>query len=434
MRTQNRQSGQLIFLIWVNVLVIGFGYGSVTLSETFAGFFPGFHTWLKKPAGVLFQIPRDDPAIRVNQQQTDSFYGTVEVVGIDPHVLEQLKEAHLTLLRWRELFPIYTGSEIPSDGEKPSVLGTYEIGRNVIRFRPRFPLVKGLTYSSRFNIALLYSDLKVQPRRSQPFVETTFTLPKPDAVATTVVTQVYPSSHELPQNQLKFYIHFSAPMSRSQVYKYIHLTDASGNEISGSFLKLEPKLWDPNSQRLTLFFDPGRIKRGLRPHQDLGPAMQVGHTYRLVIDRDLQDADGNPLVTEFQKSFAVGPVDRTSPDYKNWSLHPPAAETLEPVILNFSEPLEHALLGRMLAVLDSFGNSLEGRIEISNQEIQWRFLPQKPWKSGDYVIQVDPALEDLAGNRLNRLFDVDTHNPQENRFENEKWVTLSFVVEDAIGK
>jgi len=33
-------------------------------------------------------------------------------------------------------------------------------------------------------------------------------------VATTIVAQVYPSATVLPENQLKFYVQFSAPMSR----------------------------------------------------------------------------------------------------------------------------------------------------------------------------------------------------------------------------
>ena len=40
-------------------------------------------------------------------------------------------------------------------------------------------------------------------------------------VASTIVEHVYPSTDQLPENQLKFYLHFSAPMSRGEAYSRI---------------------------------------------------------------------------------------------------------------------------------------------------------------------------------------------------------------------
>ena len=44
--------------------------------------------------------------------------------------------------------------------------------------------------------------------------------------------------------------------------------------------------------RLTLLLDPGRIKRGVRPLEEIGGALQVGRTYTLVIDDAWPDAKG----------------------------------------------------------------------------------------------------------------------------------------------
>ena len=46
-----------------------------------------------------------------------------------------------------------------------------------------------------------------------------------------------------------------------------------------------------------------------------------------------------------------------------------------------------------------------GRIEISKSEMRWEFIPDFPWKSGNYSVAVNTALEDLAGNNLNSVFD-----------------------------
>jgi len=43
----------------------------------------------------------------------------------------------------------------------------------------------------------------------------------------------------------------------------------------------------------------------------------------------------------------------------------------------------------------------------THNETQLVFTPALPWKSGHYSITVMSILEDLAGNNLNHLFDVD---------------------------
>ena len=40
-----------------------------------------------------------------------------------------------------------------------------------------------------------------------------------------------------------------------------------------------------------------------------------------------------------------------------------------------------------------------------------RFYPAEPWNTGNYMIEVEGRLEDLAGNNLNRLFEKDLHKP-----------------------
>ena len=51
------------------------------------------------------------------------------------------------------------------------------------------------------------------------------------------------------------------------------------------------------------------------------------------------------------------------------------------------------------------GNSFKGTIEISKSEMRWEFIPDSPWTLGNYSVVVNTALEDLAGNNLNSVFD-----------------------------
>src|SRR5262245_1541446 len=169
------------------------------------------------------------------------------------------------------------------------MLGSYAVEGEVLRFEPRFPLAPGVRYRAVFDPSKL-------PGRTgkADLVAPEFTLPKPKTIPA-AVEQVYPTRSKLPENQLKFYIHFSAPMSQGEAYHHIRLLTASGKEVCSPWLELGEELWSPDGKRFTLFIDPGRIKHGLKPREDLGPVLEEGKTYTLVIDRAWTDANGNPL-------------------------------------------------------------------------------------------------------------------------------------------
>ena len=48
---------------------------------------------------------------------------------------------------------------------------------------------------------------------------------------------------------------------------------------------------------------------------------------------------------------------------------------------------------------------------MARDETEWRFTPDRPWSAGSYAIVIRTTLEDLAGNHINRAFDVDTFDP-----------------------
>src|SRR5690606_12083762 len=133
--------------------------------------------------------------------------------------------------------------------ERPAMLGEYSVADGVLRFQPRFPLSPGVTYVARL----------VPPASSgaEPIVER-FTIAKPQPSEPTVVTAVYPTSDTLPENQLRFYVAFSAPMSRGQAYRHIRLVRDDGQVVQGALLEIAEELWDRAGTRLTLLLDPGR--------------------------------------------------------------------------------------------------------------------------------------------------------------------------------
>ena len=75
--------------------------------------------------------------------------------------------------------------------------------------------------------------------------------------------------------------------------------------LGEAYLELDQELWDPSGTRFTLFFDPGRIKRGLKPREELGPALEENKQYALAISREWRDAKGNRLEEAFRKKAGL---------------------------------------------------------------------------------------------------------------------------------
>jgi hypothetical protein len=189
----------------------------------------------------------------------------------------------------------------------------------------------------------------------------------------------------------------------------MHVLDEKGKVLQGAesvFLRCQ-ELWDPAFQRLTMTFDPGRIKRGLTSNQNIGPPIMEGKQYTIVIDREWPDARGVPMVEGFRKSFRGGPAQRTPPDPKQWRLTAPRAGTSDAVVVSFPAPMSYPLLQRMLQVSGPQGQ-VAGSVAIGREETEWRFTPREAWKSGDYNLAVNTGIEDLAGNHIGQAFDIDT--------------------------
>jgi hypothetical protein len=308
----------------------------------------------------------------------------------------------LSAQQWAQMFSVQVDL-----ADVPPLLGSYHLEQGALVFVPQYPVQPGVPYRAT---------LKVPGKDS---IVQRFMISRGDTTPTTVVERVYPSASVLPENQLKFYIHFSAPMSRGEAYSRIHLIDEKGVEMQAPFLTLTEELWDLEARRFTLFFDPGRIKRGLVPHNEMGNPLTEGEKYTLLIDHDWLDGDRKQLKQDFRKAFSVGPADRKALDEGTWLVIAPKSGTTDPVAVEFPEPMDHALLQRQLGVLDASANPVAGRIEIDRDETRWQFIPRTLWKPGTYSIQVGTVLADLAGNMVDHPFDVDVFEKVDERIIRE---------------
>lgn len=291
---------------------------------------------------------------------------------------------------WGSVFAVYAG-----EGDVQPLLGSYAVEDRVLTFHPRFPVTAGVHYHAIF-----------KGTGGEP-VQAAFDGPPRATNPLTRVDRVYPSADRLPSNVLRLYIYFSASMSRGEAWQHIHLIDADNDRpVNIPFLELEQELWDQNNQRLTVLFDPGRIKRGLVPTTTIGPAVVEGKRYKLVIDRDWHDARGVHLVEGFEKAFRGGPADRVPPEPRTWRVTAPKRGTIDPLVIDFPKPMDYVLLQRMIGVFEG-RDEIDGRIAVDHNETEWRFTPREAWKPASYRITADNTLEDISGNHLDRPFDVD---------------------------
>ena len=212
-------------------------------------------------------------------------------------------------------------------------------------------------------------------------LELAFALDRPDLAPRARVVGIHPRAETVPANLLRLYVHFSEPMRPRGVLEHLRLYDVAGNEVPEPFLDVEDGLWDPERMRLTVFFHPGRIKRGVGPNAVLGPPLEPGGRYELVIDGAMEDASGMRLVAPYSWTFHTGPRDEESPDPHAWTLAPPESPE-DALVLDFGEPLDRSLAERLIVVESAWGERFEGEVDVSLGGERWTWQPSAPWAAG----------------------------------------------------
>jgi hypothetical protein len=192
---------------------------------------------------------------------------------------------------------------------------------------------------------------------------------------------------------------------------FVSLVEDRGAVIADALLEMDVDLWNDDRTRCTVFFDPGRVKRGIRPNRELGRALRSGRRYAIVVDTAWKDQWGQPLKTAFRHEFTAGPPIEKGISTADWRVTTPAAGTQAAVEIVFAWPLDRALAERTIGILAPDGRPIAGTPAVEPGETRWRFVPASPWRAGAYQIVIDQALEDVSGNQMGRAFEVDDRDP-----------------------
>lgn len=167
-----------------------------------------------------------------------------------------------------KVLQVFVGTGEGCCDTKTPIAGRYTHENNVLSFTPAFGFSAGQNYVAR-----------VQEAEDEELIP--FRIPVEAAIIPAAVTEIYPSGDTLPENTLRFYIHFTVPMQPQVAFDYIKLRDASGAVDEATFMRFKQELWNEDRTRLTVLIDPGRIKREVATNVELGPALLASQQYTL---------------------------------------------------------------------------------------------------------------------------------------------------------
>jgi len=287
---------------------------------------------------------------------------------------------------------VFVGSADGCCDDRIPVAGRYALENNLLSFTPAFGFDLGGTYVARVR-GLQIDEL------------THFSIAPDNETVLAAVNRIYPSGDVLPENTLRFYIHFSVPMMPGVAFDFIKLRDASGAADAGAFMRFKQELWNEDRTRLTVLIDPGRIKREVATNVELGPALRAGQEYALTVEGGWPSSDGTSTVSGFTKKFRVTDALRTRPDTRRWIANSPCAGSREPLSITLDRSFDRHLLTRALRVETGRSERIDGEIEITGAEDEWTFVPLAPWPAGDLLLLANATLEAVAGNNFRDLLD-----------------------------
>ena len=303
-----------------------------------------------------------------------------------------------------------------SDKTPVPVAGKWVAESGVLIFRPKYPFREGLNF-------------QVVERKDSGSsqIQWSFRIPKTGGIAPELI-EIRPVSKQWPENLLRVYLHFNRPMARGESSKFIQIKDETGRILIQPFLELDQELWDRDGKRLTLLFDPGRVKSGLKPREEDGAILEKGHQYTIHVAKGWPDARGVAMEKPLEQTFMVGPADHEPVEPRLWTIKPPQAKASSALEIQFHQPVDTGMAMRLISVLESGECPLDGKAEISADGLIWKFTPVVKWSPGLHFIEVDPVLEDPSGNQVGRPFERDMKVDKESLMKSAKPVRLTFVV------
>jgi hypothetical protein len=344
----------------------------------------------------------------------------VEITGLDDEELSAVRSRAADEAALSSLFRVAVADE--TNTSLPDIAGRYAVTGRSVTFTPRFPFDPGRAYRVRFDRATLGAP------EQNAIVTSIVRLPAAATRAGAEVVAIHPAVPVVPENLLRMYVEFSAPMGSKQAGDFVRLIDRTSGQdavVEEAFLPVEADFWSRDHKRYTLFLDPGRVKRGILPNRARGRPLREGRAYALDIAAGWPDENGQPLKRAFRHEFKAGPAITSGIDASAWRIAAPAPGTRERLVVDFEHALDHAVTTRALGI-EQNGVAVAGTGTIEPGDTRWVFVPLAAWQPGAYRLTAQPFLEDPQGNQIGRAFEVLVDTPRD---PNPEPFRVPFVIE-----
>ena len=148
--------------------------------------------------------------------------------------------------------------------------------------------------------------------------------------------------------------------------------------------------------RLTVFMEPGRIKRGIGTDPSHDPALVVGKSYSLAITALGQTAN---------HSFRVSDPVLEAITETDWRVVSPTAGSSEPAVVHFDRVMDAGLCEDEIGIVTSSGEVVQTHVSLAPDGTKMHLIPSRPWSAEEHHLFVSERLEDVCGNRLGEALD-----------------------------
>lgn len=284
-----------------------------------------------------------------------------------------------------EQLRVFVGEE-----SQTSVIGVIVSQNGQHSFSPVIPFTPGQTYTLRKN---------------NTEVLASFTIPELEGSEEVALLAIYPQLDTVPENLLKMYFEFEAPMQEvGNALDFIRVTNETDGIEIAPFLRLESELWNQDRTLLTLWLDPGRIKTDLIPNREKGLPLRAGKTYTVAIDSSWKSSRGARLKKGYTQRYYVNERDDQKPKLDQWRIKQ-NTDALQSLEIDFGEPMDAFLALETIRFYDKNKQRIDGRMNLLSNQSRLHFAPDSLWTGTEIEIRVASRLEDLAGNNLSRPFD-----------------------------
>jgi hypothetical protein len=216
------------------------------------------------------------------------------------------------------------------------------------------------------------------------------------AIFPVVPIRISPQAKVLPANTLRFYIHFPKPAEAHFDRDQLWLLNEEEQVVHDPFLVLSQELWSPDGRRLTVFMEPGRIKRGIGTDPSHDPALVVGKSYSLAITALGQTAN---------HSFRVSDPVLEAITETDWRVVSPTAGSSEPAVVHFDRVMDAGLCEDEIGIVTSSGEVVQTHVSLAPDGTKMHLIPSRPWSAEEHYLFVSERLEDVCGNRLGEALD-----------------------------